>query len=102
MFADLIKIASSDPVVDSAYEPHSINGIALYHTREPNFIADITSVWEEKIAAVRCYEAQFDPQGMDQLVSALDWKSQQVAEGQPFARGEPLKVLHTSALHCGF
>jgi len=102
MFAGLIKIASSDPVVDSAYEPHSINGIALYHTREPNFIADITSVWEGKIAAVRCYEAQFDPQDMDQLIYALDTKSQQVAEGQPFRRGEPLKVLHTSALHCGF
>lgn len=101
MFAGLTKIASSDPSVDAAYEPHSIQGIALYHTREPNFIADITSTWVDKIAAVRCYEAQFDPAGMDQLVLALDMKSQQVAAGQSFTRGEPLKVLHTSALHCG-
>lgn len=102
MFAGLIKIASSDPAVDSAYEPHSIDGIALYYTREPNTIADITSSWEEKLNAVRCYEAQFDQAGMEQLILALDMKSQQVAQGQPFARGEPLKVLHTSALHCGF
>jgi LmbE family N-acetylglucosaminyl deacetylase len=102
MFAGLTKIASSDPEVDAAYEPHSIDGIALYYTREPNTIVDITSTWEEKVAAVRCYEAQFDPQGMEQLVMALDAKSQQVAQGKSFTRGEPLKVLHTSALHCGF
>jgi LmbE family N-acetylglucosaminyl deacetylase len=101
MFAGLTKIASSGPEVDSAYEEHDIKGVALYFTREPNYIADITSTWEEKIAAMGCYEAQFDPEGMEQLVMALDMKSQQVAKGQSFARGEPLKVLHTSALHCG-
>jgi LmbE family N-acetylglucosaminyl deacetylase len=101
MFAGLTKIASSDPAVDSAYQAHSIQGVALYYTREPNMIIDITSTWEEKIAAVRCYQAQFDSAGMDQLVFALDMKSQQVAQGQSFARAEPLKVLHPSALHCG-
>ena len=102
ILARLTKIASSDPTVDSAYEGHEIKGIAFYFTREPNYIADISSAWEKKIASVRCYEAQFDKQGMDELVMALDMKSQQVAKGQPFKRGEPLKVLHTSALHCGF
>ena len=101
MFAGLTRIASSDPAVDAAYDGHDIQGIALYFTREPNYIADITSTWEEKIAAVRCYEAQFDPAGLDELVMALDMKSQQVARGQSFARGEPLKVLRTSALHVG-
>ncbi|MEO8356681.1 MAG: PIG-L deacetylase family protein [Chloroflexota bacterium] len=101
MFAGLTRIASSDPTVDAAYEPHDIQGIALYFTREPNYIADITSTWHDKIAAMRCYEAQFDQAGMEQLVMALDMKSQQAAAGQWFARGEPLKVLHTSALHCG-
>jgi LmbE family N-acetylglucosaminyl deacetylase len=101
IFAGLTKIASSDPEVDSAYEEHDIKGIALYFTREPNTIADITSTWEEKLAAMRCYEAQFDPKGMERLITALDLKSQQVAQGQSFARGEPLKVLHPSALHCG-
>lgn len=101
MFAGLTKIASSDPAVDAAYQPHSILGIALYFTREPNYIADISSTWEEKLAAVRCYKSQFDPDEMEQLVLALDRKSRQAAQGQPFERGEPLKVLHTSALHCG-
>ena len=101
MFSTLTKIASSDPTVDFAYEEHDINGVALYFTREPNYIADITSTWEEKIDALRCYEAQFSKAGMEQLVMALDMKSQQVAAGESFTRGEPLKVLHPSALHCG-
>ena len=102
MFAGLTKIPSSDPEVDAGYEPHSINGIALYFTREPNYIVDISATWEEKTSAVRCYNAQFNAEAMDQLVAALDLKSQQVAQAQSFSRGEPLKVLHTSALHCGF
>lgn len=101
MFAGLPKIASSDPTVDSVDNGYDIQGVVLYFTREPNYIADITSTWEEKIAAMRCYEAQFSPEGMQQLIMALDMKSQQVAGGQSFARGEPLKVLHPSALHCG-
>jgi len=102
MFAGLPKIASSDPAVDSAYNGHDIQGVALYFTREPNYIADITSTWEDKVDAVRCYQAQFSPVGMEQLIMALDTKSLQVARGQSFGRGEPLKVLHPSALHCGF
>lgn len=101
MFTGLTKIASSDPEVDSAYEGHSIQGIAFYFTREPNVIADITSTWEEKIGALRCYGAQFTPEDMEQLVTAMDMKSQQVAQEQDFSRGESLKVLHTSALHVG-
>jgi LmbE family N-acetylglucosaminyl deacetylase len=102
MLAGLTKITSSDPAVDSAYKGHDIKGIVFYHTREPNQIMDISAAWEAKIAAVRCYEAQFDQADMDRLILALDAKSQQVAAGESFVRGEPLKVLHTSALHCGF
>jgi LmbE family N-acetylglucosaminyl deacetylase len=102
MLAEITKIASSDPAVDSAYEGHDINGIVFYYTREPNTIADVTSTWDEKIAAVRCYEAQFEPDDMEMLVMALDMKSRQVAADTGFERGEPLKVLHPQSLHCGF
>jgi len=102
MLAGLTKIPSSAPTIDSAYKGHDIKGIVFYHTREPNQIMDILATWETKILAVRCYETQFDQADMERLVSALDAKSQQVAAGESFARGEPLRVLHTSALHCGF
>ena len=102
MFAGLTKIPSSDPTIDSSYTPHEIKGIVFYHTREPNQIMDISAAWETKLAAMRCYKAQFDDADMERLIFALDAKSQQVAAGESFARGEPLKILHTSALHCGF
>ena len=50
---------------------------------------------------MRCYEAQFTPDGMAGKIAALDAKSRQVAAGQSFARGEALKVLHPDALHVG-
>ena len=102
LFAGLTKIASSDPAVDSAYEGHDILGIAFYYTREPNTIADVISTWDDKIAAVRCYQAQFEPDDMGMLVIALDTKSRQVAAARDFERGEPLKVLHPQSLQCGF
>ncbi len=95
------KIPSSDPKVDEAYEGHDIQGVAFYFTREPNYITDITSTWETKLAAMRCYEAQFDPQGMERLLMGVEVKSRQVAQGKPFAQGEPLKIFHPSGLHGG-
>ena len=102
MFAGLTKIASSDAAVDASYREHAIQGMVYYYTREPNYVADIDKTWDAKIAVVRCYQAQFDPDGMDQLVMALDMKSRQVADGLDFEHAEPLKALYPSALHCGF
>ena len=101
MFAGLTKIASSDRQVDAAYKQHRIRGIAFYFTREPNYIADVSSTWDRKVASLRCYQAQFDQAGMEQLISSLDLRSQSLEEGQAFLHGEPLKVMHTSGLHCG-
>jgi LmbE family N-acetylglucosaminyl deacetylase len=101
MFSGLAKIASSDPAVDSAYRGHDIRGMVYYYTRDPNFIADITSTWGEKIAAVSCYTTQFEPDGMQALLMALDLKSRQITANTGFEYGEPLKVLHPRALHCG-
>ena len=101
LFAGLKKIASSDPAVDNSYQGHDIKGIVFYFTREPNYIADISLAWQDKVKAMRCYEAQFDPEGLDQLILDCDMKSRQAAKGQPFERGEALKVMHPNALHLG-
>jgi LmbE family N-acetylglucosaminyl deacetylase len=97
----LTRIPSSDPAVDSAYEPHHLPGIAFYFTREPNFISDVDAAWEKKVEAVKCYEAQFDPDGMEQMLFALDLKARQFAERHGCERAEGLKVLHPASLHCG-
>jgi LmbE family N-acetylglucosaminyl deacetylase len=101
MFAGLKKIVSSDPSVDEAYRGHEIKGVAFYFTREPNYIADITSMWAGKVDVLHNYQTQFDAENLEQLIMALNLKSRQAARTESFERGEPLKVLHPSALHCG-
>ena len=101
MFFSLTKIPGSDPAVDAAYSPHNLLGIAFYFTREPNYFFDADESWEKKIEAVKCYETQFDPDGMEQMLFALDFKARQFAERHGCERAEALKVLHPSSLHCG-
>lgn len=101
LFSNLLKIPSSDPDVDAAYTGHSIGGIAFYYAREPNQILDITSTWETKVAAMRCYATQIPPDDADQLVMALQFKSNQLCAGRDFQYGEPFKILDPRALHCG-
>jgi len=101
LFCNILKIPSSDPAVDAAYKGHSIDGVGFYYSREPNQIVDITSTWEVKVAAVRCYATQIPADDADQLVMALQFKSQQICAGRDFQYGEPFKMLNPRALHCG-
>jgi N,N'-diacetylchitobiose non-reducing end deacetylase len=101
LFSSLLKIPSSDPAVDAAYEGHSIQGVVFYYTREPNLIVDVASTWEAKVAAIRCYETQIPSREADQIVLALQRKSQQICTDKDFKLGEPFKALHPRALHCG-
>jgi LmbE family N-acetylglucosaminyl deacetylase len=100
-FAGLLKIPSSDPAVDAAYQGHSIEGVGFYYTREPNQIVDITSTWDAKVAAIRSYATQIPSDDADQIVMALQFKSAQICEGRDFQLSEPFKVLNPRALHCG-
>ena len=101
LFAGLLKIPSSDPAVDAAYQEHSIEGVGFYYCREPNQIVDITSTWDAKVAAIRSYATQIPEGDADQIVMALQFKSAQICEGKDFQLGEPFKILHPRALHCG-
>lgn len=101
LFSSLMKIPSYDPAVDAAYTNHSIQGVGFYYSREPNLIVDIASTWEAKVAAIRCYETQIPSNEADQIVMALQLKSQQICTEKDFKLGEPFKVLHPRALHCG-
>ena len=101
LFSSLLKVPSSDSAVDAAYKEHSINGVGFYYSREPNQIVNIESTWEAKIAAIRCYETQIPAGDADQLIMAMQLKSQQICAGKGFQYGEPFKVLHPRGLHCG-
>ncbi len=101
LFSGLLRIASSDPAVDAAYTPHAIDSVVFYYSREPNQVVDITSTWEAKTTAIRLYATQIPTEDADLLVMALQYKSGQVCAGRDFQLGEPFKVLHPRALHCG-
>jgi len=68
---------------------------------QPHYDDDDIGAGETKLSVVRCYQAQFNPQGMDELVTSLEFKSCQVSAGKDFEHGEPLKILHPSGLHGG-
>jgi LmbE family N-acetylglucosaminyl deacetylase len=97
----LARLPSSDPSIDAAYGGHELLGIAFYYTRDPNTAVDISQTREKKEQAVRCYQAQFSPDDMEQLIAVLNFKASQFAEGRGYSHAEALKVLHPTALHCG-
>jgi LmbE family N-acetylglucosaminyl deacetylase len=97
----LARIPGGDVAVDAADSGHELLGIAFYYTRDPNTAVDISGTRGKKEQAVRCYRAQFSPEGMDQLLMVLDFKSRQFAEGRDHSHAEGFKVLNPAALHCG-
>lgn len=81
------------------YRPHPLQAVVYYFTHAPNTFFDITSTLEVKQQAVRCYEMQFTPEEMGQLVEQLEDQARTAAHEQAFEFAEPLKVLHPMQLH---
>lgn len=91
-------------------EPHHPERVYYYYcvhlklAPQPAFVLDISDVWEQKLAAIRCYESQFvtgrpTPTGPTDPPAFLDrlrdeaayWgKSIGTAYGEPIASREPL------------
>lgn len=89
----------TDPEVDAAWQPHSIEGIAFYFTLQPNLRFDITDTRERKHRALDAYRAQFTPEGLAFLHRGLESKEREWAEGEAYAFAEPLRVLRPGHLH---
>jgi bacillithiol biosynthesis deacetylase BshB1 len=94
-------------------EPHHPERIFYYHcvhlklAAVPAFVLDISAEWEQKFAAIRCYESQFitgrsttKPTFLDQLRDeAAYWgKTIGVAYGEPFASREPVGISTMAGL----
>ena len=94
-------------------EPHHPERIFNYfcvHLKlaaQPAFILDISDVWEQKQAAIRCYESQFitgrsvkSPTFLDQLRDeAAYWgKTIGVAFGEPYTSREPVGMSTMAGL----
>ncbi|MCE9545049.1 MAG: bacillithiol biosynthesis deacetylase BshB1 [Planctomycetia bacterium] len=94
-------------------EPHHPARIYHYfciHLKQaivPAFVLDISAEWEQKIAAIRCYQSQFvagrpiePPTILDRLRDeAAYWGSQiGVRYGEPYASREPLGLKDLGSL----
>jgi bacillithiol biosynthesis deacetylase BshB1 len=86
-------------------EPHHPARIYNYYcvhlkmTPQPEFVLDITAEWEQKLAAIRCYESQFITGRSTQLPGFIDALRDEAAYwgkaigthyGEPFACREPI------------
>ena len=89
----------TDPAVDAAYEPHRLQGIALYFSARGNTVFDITRSRERKHRALDAYASQFTPDGLRELHALLEFKERRWAEGEDFSYGESLTVLAPRHLH---
>lgn len=76
--------------------------VHLKHVAQPAFVLDISAFWEQKLAAIRCYESQFitgraaePPTFLDQLRDeAAFWgKAIGTRYGEPFACREPIGLV---------
>ena len=94
-------------------EPHHPERIYNYYcvhlklAPQPAFVLDITSEWERKLAAIRCYESQFitgrptqPPTFLEGLLDeAAYWgKTIDAKYGEPFACREPLGLSSLAGL----
>ena len=93
-------------------EPHHPERIYNYYcihlktAAQPAFILDISAEWEQKLAAIRCYESQFitgrnkQPTFLDQLRDEASYwgKTIGVAYGEPYTSREPVGISTLAGL----
>jgi len=96
-----------------AGQPHHPQRIYNYYAihlklaPQPAFILDITDQWEQKLAAIKCYQSQFiegrspnPPTLIDQLRDEAAYWGRTIgaAYGEPFAAREPLGLKSMATL----
>ncbi len=103
------KLTKSD-LPGKPHHPERIYNYYCVHLKlapQPAFVLDITSEWQRKLAAIRCYESQFITGRPTQPPTFLDglrdeaayWgKTIGVKYGEPFACREPLGLSTLAGL----
>lgn len=97
------------PLAGERHHPERVYYYYCVHLKlapQPAFVLDISDVWEQKLASIRCYESQFitgrsaSPSFLDQLRDeAAYWgKSIGKAYGEPITTREPLGLSVLSGL----
>ncbi len=95
----LPRFASGDEALDAGFEPFRLRGLGFYFSAGANTVIDIGATRDRKHRALDAYTAQFTPEGLVALHSALAQKERAWASGRGFEYGEAFKVLAPGHLH---
>jgi len=79
---------------------YELQAVAFYNTSYPNLVFDITDSLCHKQNALRSYTAQFDDEGLEQLLSQITLLGSYLAKDEAFEFGESFKVMAPWMLHC--
>lgn len=90
--------------------PHQVELVAFYFTAHPNTFIDVTSTWEQKLAAIRLHRSQFPADNWPLVEGYLTLKASELAQqlvapeentpgGDAQTLAEGFKVLTPLHLH---
>jgi LmbE family N-acetylglucosaminyl deacetylase len=97
--ASLYSLPRLGKLKPGEWEPFELQGIVFYNTAYPNLVYDISDVLDDKNDVLRCYSAQFTPEGLETLVNQTSLLAAYVAGEKGFSHGEALKVMAPWMLH---
>ena len=98
--AILYQLPALEPFDEMKMKGYELQAVAFYNTAYPNQVYDITHVLGHKQDALQSYTAQFDDDGLEQLVSQTTLLASFLAKDESFAFGESFKVISPWMLHC--
>ena len=91
----------TDPEVDEAFEPYPLQGVAFYHTANPNaYVVVDEEDWRRKFEAIACHASQVDAATLEAYRLYFDAKSREYGAVVGAERAEAFKVLPPQMLHC--
>jgi LmbE family N-acetylglucosaminyl deacetylase len=103
------KLTKSD-IPGQPHHPQRIYNYFCVHLKQvpqPAFVLDISEFWEQKLAAIRCYQSQFvtgrpqdPPTFLDRLQSEAAFWGNTIGTdfGEPFACREPIGLASLNGL----
>lgn len=85
--------------VDVVYLPYPLKGVVFTFTPHPNILVEVTQTYQQKLQAIRCYQSQFTPQDMEDIINFLESNERQNPGNDPAVYAESFRVISPQQLH---
>jgi LmbE family N-acetylglucosaminyl deacetylase len=84
-------------MLDEGLEPHKVKEIYLTASEDPDYYADITDTFEQKMQALACHKSQVG-EGIDELREGLLRRAKDMAKGKKFKLAEAFHYIDLEML----